>query len=102
MIEELREAASPLRLSSKFTALNGAICFSFGMLFIVWPGAVRAILGEGEFAGREATLVRALGMSGAVIGWLYLFGGRTEGRQFVAASVFGALVFGWLAVGMFC
>jgi hypothetical protein len=32
-------------------------------------------------------------MAVAIIGWLYFFGGRTGGRQFVAASVLDRLVF---------
>ncbi|MBM3347664.1 MAG: hypothetical protein FJY55_14375 [Betaproteobacteria bacterium] len=30
---------------------------------------------------------------GVVIGWLYVFGGRTGARQFVAASVVDRLIF---------
>ena len=92
LIEELREAPSELRLSSRFTALNGVVYFASGMLLLVWPGAVQTILGDGDFAGREATLVRILGMSVAVIGWFYFFGGRSGGRQVVAASVLDRII----------
>jgi hypothetical protein len=92
LIEELKEAPPDLRLSSKFTTLNGIIYFTSGMLLIVWPGAVQTILGEGEFAGREAALFRAFGLSVAVIGWLYFFGGRSGGRQVVAASVVDRII----------
>ena len=37
-------------------------------------------------------MARVVGMSVAIIGWLYFFGGRSGGRQFVAASVIDRLV----------
>jgi hypothetical protein len=43
------------------------------------------------FVGHEAALIRVIGMTVAVIGWLYLFGGRSGARQFVAASVIDRL-----------
>jgi hypothetical protein len=92
LLDELKEAPSTLRLSSKFTVLNGVLYFTAGMLLIVWPGALQSILGESEFVGREAPLVRVLGMSVAVIGWLYFFGGRSGGRQFAAASVVDRII----------
>jgi len=42
---------------------------------------------ERAFVGHEEALVRVIGMTVAVIGWLYLFGGRTGARQIIAASV---------------
>ena len=44
------------------------------------------------FVGDEAALIRVMGMTVAVIGWLYVFGGRSGGRQVVAASVVDRLV----------
>ena len=37
--------------------------------------------------------MRALGLTVLVIGWLYLFGGLSGGRQIVAASVIDRLIF---------
>ena len=45
-----------------------------------------------DFVGREAALVRILGMTVAIIGWFYLFGGRSGGRQVVAASVLDRII----------
>lgn len=92
LINELMETSSDLRVSSKFNTLNGVLYFSAGMLLILWPGAVQAIFGEAEFSGNEASLVRVVGMSVAVIGWLYFFGGRSGGRQFTAASVLDRII----------
>ena len=44
------------------------------------------------FAGHEEGLIRVIGMTVAVIGWLYLFGGRSGARQIIAASVVDRLV----------
>jgi hypothetical protein len=45
------------------------------------------------FVGDEQGLVRVLGLTLVVIGWLYVFGGRTGARQFSAASVVDRLIF---------
>ncbi len=67
--------------------MNGYVYLSLGALFVIWPGAVQTLFRDDEFAGREEALFRVLGMTVMVIGWLYLFGGRSGGRQTVAASV---------------
>jgi hypothetical protein len=50
------------------------------------------LFGERVFVGSEAALVRVIGMLIAIVGWFYFFGGRTGGRQFVAATVLDRLV----------
>jgi len=37
--------------------------------------------------------MRVIGLTVVVIGWLYLFGGRSGARQIVAASVIDRLIF---------
>jgi hypothetical protein len=66
--------------------MNGYIYLSFGALLVIWPGAVQTLLRDDAFAGHEEALFRVIGMTVMVIGWLYLFGGRSGGRQTVAAS----------------
>jgi uncharacterized membrane protein len=63
-----------------------------GLLFLAWPGAVQKLFLEPAFTGREEALTRVLGMTVTIIGWLYFFGGRTGGRQFVASTVLDRLV----------
>ena len=63
-----------------------------GALFMIWPGAVQTIFLDPDFVGREAALVRLVGMTLAIIGWFYLFGGRSGGRQVVAASVLDRII----------
>jgi hypothetical protein len=63
-----------------------------GLSMLVWPGQAQVMFGERVFVGDEATLVRVIGMLVTVVGWFYFFGGRTGGRQFVAATVLDRLV----------
>jgi hypothetical protein len=92
LIADLRNSPATLATSSKFTALNGIIYLAAGTLLMVWPGAVQALFRDSDFVGREAALVRILGMTVAIIGWFYLFGGRSGGRQVVAASVLDRII----------
>lgn len=92
LIRNLLESPSELRVSSRFTILNGVLYMGAGALLLIWPGAVQALLREREFVGDESALIRAIGMSVIVIGWLYFFGGRSGGRQVVAASVLDRIV----------
>jgi hypothetical protein len=54
---------------------------------------VQSFFRDAAFVGHEGALFRVIGMAVAVIGWLYLFGGRSGARQIVAASVLDRLVF---------
>jgi hypothetical protein len=67
--------------------MNGVVYLAAGALLMVWPGAVQTLLFDAPFAAHEQGLFCALGMAVAVIGWLYLFGGRSGGRQFAACKV---------------
>jgi len=87
LISDLLEKPPSLSTASKYTAMNGFIYLGAGVIFIFWPGAVQTLFMDAPFAGKEEALFRVIGMTLAVIGWLYLFGGRSGGRQFVAAGV---------------
>ena len=91
LIETLLERPASLSNASKYTAMNGIVYLSAGALLILWPGVVQEIFRDRAFVGDEQGLVRALGMAVVVIGWLYLFGGRSGSRQAVAASVIDRL-----------
>jgi len=92
LIADLKDSPPTLATSSKFTSLNGIIYLAAGTLLMIWPGAVQTLLLDPDFVGREAALVRVLGMTVAIIGWFYLFGGRSGGRQVVAASVLNRII----------
>jgi hypothetical protein len=79
--------------ASKYTVLNGVGYLVAGAILIVWPGVTQALFREPAFAGHEEALIRVIGLTVVVIGWLYLFGGRSGTRQFVVASIIDRLVF---------
>jgi uncharacterized protein YjeT (DUF2065 family) len=92
LIAALKESAPNLSAASKFTSACGLLYVASGVLFLLWPGSVQKLLLDPEFVGNEATLIRILGMTVAVIGMFYFFGGRSGGRQVVAASILGRLL----------
>ena len=92
LIKDLLEKPATLSTASKYTVLNGIVYLVSGALLIVWPGAIQTLFKDPAFAGHEEMLMRLIGMTLAVIGWLYLFGGRSGGRQFVAASVIDRVI----------
>jgi hypothetical protein len=92
LISDLKDSPKNLATSSRFTVLNGIIYLGAGTLLMIWPGALQTLFLESAFVGREAALVRVIGMAVAIIGWFYLFGGRSGGRQVVAASVLDRII----------
>ena len=87
LFRALCETPARLSTSSRFTALNGVFYMGVGAVLLIWPGAVQTLFRDPVFVGRESALVRVLGMTVAILGWFYFFGGRSGGRQVVAASV---------------
>ena len=78
---------------SRFLALNGIIYMPIGLMMVVWPGSMQTIFGEIDFLGREAGLIRVLGLTVTIIGILYLLGGRGKSPQIIAVSVLCRPVF---------
>jgi hypothetical protein len=93
LLSELIGKTSARTAASKYTTLNGAIYVVAGTLLIVWPGAVQTLFRDPAFVGHEQALMRVIGLTTVVIGWLYLFGGRSGAREIVAASVIDRLIF---------
>jgi hypothetical protein len=91
-INDLLEKPDNLSTASKYAAMNGLIYLGAGALLIVWPGAVQTLLRDPAFVGHEGALFRVIGMAVAVIGWLYVFGGRSGAQQFGPASVLDRVV----------
>lgn len=92
LLSDLTEAPAQLSAASRFTSACGLLYMAAGLSMLVWPGQAQVMFDERVFVGDEATLVRVIGMLLAVVGWFYFFGGRTGGRQFVAATVLDRLV----------
>ena len=77
LIEALLDKPASLSTASRYTVMNGFIYLGCGALLIAWPGVTQTIFMDRAFVGDEAALIRVMGMTVAVIGWLYLFGGRS-------------------------
>lgn len=92
LLADLLEAPSNLSSASKFTSVCGVFYMGTGLLVLAWPGAVQTLFLDPAFQGREEALIRVLGMIVAVLGWFYIFGGRSGGRQFVASTVLDRIV----------
>ena len=87
LIKDLLDKPTNLAAASRYTIMNGSLYLGSGGLLLAWPGAVQTLFMEPAFVGHEKALIRVIGMTVAVIGWLYLFAGGSGARQFVAASV---------------
>jgi hypothetical protein len=92
LITDLLEKPANLSIAAKNTVMNGFVYLGAGALVVAWPGATQVLFGDADFIGHEGALIRVMGMTVMVIGWLYLFGGRTGARQFGAASVLDRIV----------
>jgi hypothetical protein len=92
-MKDLLEKPSTLSTASKYTVLNGIAYLIVGIILVVWPGVAQTLFMERSFVGDEGAAIRVIGLTIVVIGWLYLFGGRSGARQFVAASVIDRLLF---------
>jgi hypothetical protein len=76
---------------SKYTMLNGVIYLATGVLLILWPGATQTLFFDPPFVGHEEGLMRVIGLTVVVIGWLYFFGGRSG--ALAACTVIDRLIF---------
>ena len=63
-----------------------------GATFYAWPGSVQILLRAPPFQGGEPGLVRALGITIAVIGYFYYFGARTGQDRFGVATILDRLI----------
>src|SRR5450432_3603292 len=93
LLNELLEKPADLSTASTYTVMNGVLDFGTGALFIAWPNLVQVLFRDPAFVGHERALFRVIGLMLVVIGWLYVFGGRSGARQAVASSVIDRLIF---------
>ena len=91
-INDLLEKPANLSTASKYAVINGFIYLGVGALLIVWPIVVQTLFRDRAFVGHEGALFRVIGMAVAVIGWLYVFSGRSGAQQFGPASVLDRVV----------
>jgi hypothetical protein len=91
-MSDLLEMPANLSKASRFSIYNGYLYMASGAMMLFFPGAMQLLYMEPAFAGREEGLVRNIGMTLAIIGWFYIFGGRCWAKQIVAASVLDRLL----------
>ena len=72
---------------TRFLASNGLIYIVVGVVMVAWPGSMQSVFGEVDFVGREAGLIRVLGLTVVIIGVLYMLGGRGHSKQIIAVSI---------------
>ena len=72
---------------TRFLSSNGLIYIVVGVIMVAWPGSMQTVFGEIDFVGRESGLIQVLGLTVAIIGVLYLLGGRGHSKQVIAVSV---------------
>src|SRR4051812_10006736 len=93
LARQLLQRPSNWSAASRYMLMNGTIYLAAGALLIAWPGATQTIFLQRAFVGDEEGLIRVIGMAVAVIGWFYVFGGRSGSTQMVAASIINRLMF---------
>ena len=101
LLNDLRQKPQRFSTTSKFTALNGIGYLAIGAILIAWPGVIQTVFREPPFAGHEQALMRVIGLTVVVIGWLYLFGGRSGARFIVARSLVPAVLVPVAIAGVF-
>jgi hypothetical protein len=77
--------SSPLH---RYTVANGVLYLAAGFVVYLAPMSwLSRVFFVESFPGHEQGLVRVLGVTLAVIGWLYVAGGRTRSSSFALATV---------------
>ncbi len=89
------ETLTPL---ARYTQYNGLFYVAVGLLMFIIPGAMEMVPGVTPFEGQEEGLVRTVGFAVAVIGWFYIFGGRTNADSFGLSTVGDRLLVPFLLV----
>ena len=86
-----RPSTPPTRLS-RFTEWCGYGYAVFGAVILFWPNS-QVVLGlSPPFQGQEEGLVRTLGFVLMLIGYFYVFGGRTGRTSFGLSTVLDRLL----------
>ena len=93
IVADLLSKQSVLSNASKYTVANGIFYMLCGVSLLAWPGMVQTVFLDPPFIGHEEALMRLIGLLIAFIGWFYLFGGLSGGRQFIAATVVDRILF---------
>ncbi len=83
------EPVTPL---ARYTAINGVLYLVIGVTFFAAPGLLVFLPDIDPLQGMEEGLLRAVGFTIGIIGWFYVFGGRTNADSFGLATVVDRLL----------
>jgi predicted ABC-type sugar transport system permease subunit len=70
LMKDLLAKPPALTTASKYTALNGVAYLVVGALLVVWPAVTQTLFRDAAFVGHEEALMRVIGLTMVVIGWL--------------------------------
>jgi hypothetical protein len=62
-MNDLLEKPTNLSTASKYTAMNGLIYLTGGVLLIVWAGLTQTLFMDRAFVGDEQGLIRVIGLT---------------------------------------
>ena len=96
--ETLTQRPDTLSKLAKYTIANGLLYLAIGFSALLAPPALLDVLMFAELGGYEAGLIKALGVTVAVIGWFYVMGGRTGATSFGLSTVVDRLLLPFLLV----
>jgi hypothetical protein len=87
------QPAGPRSRLSRYTVANGVLYLAMGAAIYLLPASmlIRLFFLD-HLTGYEEGLVRAVGVTVAIIGWFYVMGGRTRADSFGLATVVDRLL----------
>jgi hypothetical protein len=88
----LEKPTAPQTRVSRFNILCGAFYLSVGFSFLFLPNLQSDLGLVPAFQGQEEGLFRTFGFAVVVIGYLYVFGSRTNARSFGLSTVVDRLL----------
>lgn len=90
--ELTRRGEAPSTRLSRYTERCGIFYIALGVTYLLWP-SVQVSLGMLQpFQGQEEALVRVIGFTLAIIGYFYVFGGRSHHPAFGLSTVLDRLL----------
>ena len=88
----MRRGPGPATRLSRYTEGCAYLYMVTGLALLLWPGAQVSLGLIPPFQGQEEALVRLIGFTLTIIGYFYLFGGRTHHPAFGLATVLDRLL----------
>ena len=88
----LERPPQPSNRLSRFTERCGYVYILIGLVFLFAPTTLGILGLIPPFQGQEEALVRVIGFTLSIIGYFYIFGGRTQHNAFGLSTVLDRLL----------